>query len=480
MDDIEVGANQDMIAAFYNGELRGLARASLVPEELGGGYAFLMMVYSNAADGETFNFEYYSFTDDTVYEIAETLDWEINLVAGDVVNPFSLNISTSTDIAVEFGDGWNWFSINVEGESMTLDSVLESLGSSGIYIKGQEGYSDYYEGFGWFGALEEISVEQMYKINLISGNTLSYTGAEVDPESRPIDLTNGWNWIGYIPSVSLDINVALESLGEDGIYIKGQEGYSDYYTGFGWFGAVEQLNPLEGYLLNMGSSGTLTYPSGSSLSSIHIGNHNYITDHDFDYKQYEFNGSVTSIIDIEGLTVSDNDMLIAYLDGECRGKASPLFFPLTNNYIFPLMIYSNEVIENNISYQYYNSTLDKYFDLESELGFENDMIIGNGIAPYRFVASTNEFIINEINVEAAYPNPFNPITKIDYSINQPTNIKISIFDIMGRLVDIIDDSYKFEGNYSLLWDASNKSSGIYYISIQSDNELKTQKVVLLK
>ena len=51
---------------------------------------------------------------------------------------------------------------------------------------------------------------------------------------------------------------------------------------------------------------------------------------------------------------------------------------------------------------------------------------------------------------------------------------------MGRLVSVVDDSYKLQGNYSLLWDASNKSSGIYYISIQSNNELKTQKVMLLK
>ena len=363
---------------------------------------------------------------------------------------------------------------------MTLDSVLESLGSSGIYIKGQEGYSDYYQDFGWFGALETISVEQMYKINLISGSSLNYTGAEVDPETRPIELSNGWNWIGYLPAVTLDINVALESLGATGIYIKGQEGYSDYYEGVGWFGGLDQLNPFDGYLLNMGASGTLTYPSGNGMESMHTSYNNVITNHDFNYKQYEFNGSVTSSIDIEGITVSEDDILIAYVNGECRGNTSPLFFPLTNEYIFPLMVYSNELVENNIQYQYYNSDLDKYYDLESKLGFENDMIIGNGITPYRFTATTEQFFITEISVNAAYPNPFNPTTKIYYSINQPTNIKISIFDVMGRLVSVVDDSYKLQGDYSLLWDASTKSSGIYYISIQSNNELKTQKVMLLK
>ena len=65
-DGVEGGALGDMIAAFVDGEQRGVGLASEVPVFLGNGYAFLMMVYSNATGGETMDFQYYNSSGDTV------------------------------------------------------------------------------------------------------------------------------------------------------------------------------------------------------------------------------------------------------------------------------------------------------------------------------------------------------------------------------------------------------------------------------
>ena len=108
------------------------------------------------------------------------------------------------------------------------------------------------------------------------------------------------------------------------------------------------------------------------------------------------------------------------------------------------------------------------------------MIIGNGITPYRFSDVSAEISIKEISVSSAHPNPFNPTTNINYLVNEPANIKVTIFDVMGRVVDTIEEGYKARGNYSLSWNAMNKASGIYYISIQTDNDIYSQKVILLK
>ena len=144
------------------------------------------------------------------------------------------------------------------------------------------------------------------------------------------------------------------------------------------------------------------------------------------------------------------------------------------------MVYSNKVLENSVEYQYSSSHEDKYYTLSSELNFEKDMIIGNGLAPYRFSDVVNQVSVKEVNVSTAHPNPFNPVTNIDYSVNTSTNVKIAIYDVMGRVVDVIENDFKVNGEYSVSWNAMNKSSGIYYISIQTDNEVYSQKVVLLK
>ena len=83
-------------------------------------------------------------------------------------------------------------------------------------------------------------------------------------------------------------------------------------------------------------------------------------------------------------------------------------------------------------------------------------------------------------LENPYPNPFNPIVNIDFSIPQNDMINISIYDITGRLVQELFSDIKDAGYYSIQWNAINYASGIYFIKISTDNFIQTKKVTLLK
>ena len=86
------------------------------------------------------------------------------------------------------------------------------------------------------------------------------TGMPVDIANTVFDLAEGWNWIGYAPQIILDLNTALFNIPDgNAIYIKSQTGFSDYYSGFGWYGTLEEMNPFVGYLLNMSTSTTFIY-----------------------------------------------------------------------------------------------------------------------------------------------------------------------------------------------------------------------------
>ena len=83
-------------------------------------------------------------------------------------------------------------------------------------------------------------------------------------------------------------------------------------------------------------------------------------------------------------------------------------------------------------------------------------------------------------LSAAYPNPFNPSTSLNFSIPIESKVKISVYDIQGRLVqELLDDLIK-PGNYNIQWKASNYSSGIYFINMVSKDFSTTQKITLLK
>ena len=86
------------------------------------------------------------------------------------------------------------------------------------------------------------------------------------------------------------------------------------------------------------------------------------------------------------------------------------------------------------------------------------------------------FSINRI-----FPNPFNPITKISFSVPfNSENLSLRIFDILGSMQAELANGTFEAGNYTVNWQASNKSSGIYFIELKAKQFRDIKKVTLIK
>ena len=86
----------------------------------------------------------------------------------------------------------------------------------------------------------------------------------------------------------------------------------------------------------------------------------------------------------------------------------------------------------------------------------------------------------EVSLSPAYPNPFNPSTNLSYTVPQDGNVKLSVYDINGRLVENLVNTHQPAGSYNALWNASNISSGVYFVRLSASSEILTQKVMLIK
>ncbi len=84
------------------------------------------------------------------------------------------------------------------------------------------------------------------------------------------------------------------------------------------------------------------------------------------------------------------------------------------------------------------------------------------------------------NLAQNYPNPFNPTTTIKYSVPQRSNVEIKVYDILGKEILTLVNEEKFRGVYSVTFNASGLSSGIYFYRMQSGNFVKTKKMLILK
>lgn len=103
-----------------------------------------------------------------------------------------------------------------------------------------------------------------------------------------------------------------------------------------------------------------------------------------------------------------------------------------------------------------------------------DPVFANTSIKHNNISSETFTLLNN------YPNPFNVNTTIDYQISQDSNIKLSVYNVSGEIVEQLQNTYMQKGNYEINWNAGRYSSGIYYIILDTESEYKIHKCILLK
>ena len=84
------------------------------------------------------------------------------------------------------------------------------------------------------------------------------------------------------------------------------------------------------------------------------------------------------------------------------------------------------------------------------------------------------------SLSAAYPNPFNPVTNIRFSLPIDSEVSLSIYNLQGREVSTLINGNMDAGYHSVVWNAGSVSSGMYFVKIHAGTFIKTQKLMLVK
>jgi len=93
----------------------------------------------------------------------------------------------------------------------------------------------------------------------------------------------------------------------------------------------------------------------------------------------------------------------------------------------------------------------------------------------------NQILPDKYELFSNYPNPFNPTTIIKYSMPNSNFVKLKIYDMLGRKIQTLVNKFQKANTYSIDFDASNLSNGIYFYSLQVGNDFfDTKKMVLIK
>jgi len=87
---------------------------------------------------------------------------------------------------------------------------------------------------------------------------------------------------------------------------------------------------------------------------------------------------------------------------------------------------------------------------------------------------------DSFSLSDAYPNPFNPTTTMTLTMLVAGDMQVGVYNLLGQSVSTLTSGYKDAGIYSLTWDATDASSGMYFVKAQADGFTKIQKLMLVK
>ena len=107
-------------------------------------------------------------------------------------------------------------------------------------------------------------------------------------------------------------------------------------------------------------------------------------------------------------------------------------------------------------------------------------ILTNKFAEPTILEDINDIIPSEIVLYQNYPNPFNLVTKIEYSIPKTSKVELIVFDILGREVAKLADEHQKPGIYTVTFDGSQYSSGLYFFKLKAGKFNRTRKMLLMK
>ena len=101
-------------------------------------------------------------------------------------------------------------------------------------------------------------------------------------------------------------------------------------------------------------------------------------------------------------------------------------------------------------------------------------------APITGIKDKQTQIPKEFSLSHNYPNPFNPSTKISYTIPERTKVSLKVFDLLGsEVIELVNGEVE-TGSYDITFNAANLPSGVYFYRLQAGVFVQTRKMILLK
>ena len=341
--------------------------------------------------------------------------------------------------------------------------------------------------FGWVGSLDEFESSKGYWIGLDSSAVFT---VEALPTNQDLvyNIHDGYNLISYIGTNGALLDDAFPDFMEDDISDVLTEGMAaTRHPEFGWVGSLATVGfeHLRGYWLKNITDDNIEFSWNTIDGSLTSNRRSESLVVKYKETPKEFKVSQSSQqafyffenIISDGYEINEGDWILAFNKNKLVGSRRWMG-AYTD---VPVMGYDGS--PNTLGYcDISDIPTFKIFNFKNGaiIDVEGSFPAWSNLATHLIDSISGNSIPAEFNLDPAYPNPFNPITHIGYSVPHETAVSITVYDLMGREVSKLIDSMKEPGYYDIEWDASSFASGMYFITMKTSDFESSQKIVLIK
>ncbi len=346
LDGKPMNDEDDILAAFIGDECRGVAHFEYLQRF--DGYFVTMDIFGKPTDmddeddpgdiGKAVTFRAYDASTGTIYpavEPNEPIEFLQLSLLGSYDTPVQFTVLDKIEQNTDLKAGWNWVSLNVVADNMSVPSVFEKIADDVVIVKSQKSGFLMYENGQWGGSLSaNLTNSQMYAVQMLNSRNLHVVGQRVDPASSPINLAKKWNWIGYYGRQLSSLADAFTSMNaHDGDVLKGQTGVAYFDESSNeWLGTIRAMEPGKGYMLNnvSGTVKSFSYPSAVVAGARQASDDFTETVSQqpsvsglftpIDCSDYSNNAVMSAQVVLAGQAVAGAELGV-FADGECRAAA---------------------------------------------------------------------------------------------------------------------------------------------------------------
>ncbi|MEM6648492.1 MAG: T9SS type A sorting domain-containing protein [Bacteroidota bacterium] len=200
--------------------------------------------------------------------------------------------------------------------------------------------------------------------------------------------------------------------------------------------------------------------------------------------------SMTVVADLrrDGLPHAGEATVAALSGGTVVGLGQARYVEALDAYRVFLTVYSDGRSGEPLQLNVYDPTTDLIYPDVAEVTFQANAHLGTVAEPFQLTYGLQADAVTDpegetptsFALQAAYPNPFNPMTTIPYAVPQRERVVLDVYDSLGRRVARLADGIHTAGTYTARFDATGLSSGIYFARMRAGRFSAVQRVVLLK